>query len=124
MCLKAAAKANEATKRALIAGLRTLNPLLVKPLPLPLPPLSNLGSLFQCANTSNRRFFLAKLDISTMYQACKPPDDYKHLIQLRVNGVSYYIPSLPFGLSFIPIIAIETVARHLVLRHPRQVILI
>ena len=41
-----------------------------------------------------------------------------------MNGASYYIPSLPFAWSFSPIIAIETLARHLVLRHPRQVILI
>ena len=65
-----------------------------------------------------------KLDISNMYWAYKVPDEFRNSIRLRVNRTSYYVPSLPFGWAFSPIIATETLARYLFLQHPRQVILI
>ena len=38
--------------------------------------------------------------------------------------MSYFVPSLPFGWAFSPIVAIGTLARYLSLKHPDQVILI
>ena len=70
------------------------------------------------------KLFFTKLDISNMYCACKVPAEFRNSIRFKVNGVSYYVPSLPFGWAFSPIIAIETPARYLSLQHPGQVILI
>ena len=66
-CLKAFTMAKNAKKGAPIADLRALNSLLVKPLPFPLPSLSNLGSLFRICKQLGHFLFFAKLDILNMY---------------------------------------------------------
>ena len=121
---RAFAKSKSATKGALIADLRALNSALVKPVPFKLPSLSQLGHLFSVCKTVKLKLFFTKLHISNMYWACKVPAEFRNSIRFRVNGVSYYVPSLPFGWAFSPIIAIETLARYLSLQHPGQVTLI
>ena len=122
--LKAFAKPKNATAGALIADLRALNSLLPKPLPFALPSLSSLGDLFGVCKHLHQPIYFAKIDISNMYWACKLPESLRKSIQFRVNRKSYFIPSLPFGWSFSPIIAIETISRNLLLTFPGEVILI
>ena len=59
-----------------------------------------------------------------MYWAYKLPPDWSNKIRFRVWGVSFFVRCLPFGWSYSPIIAIENLARFLVLAHPWQVIFI
>ena len=121
---RAFAKSKSATKGALIADLRALNSALVKPVPFKLPSLSQLGHLFSVCKAIKLKLFFTKLDISNMYRACKVLAEFRNSIRFRVNGTSYFVPSLPLGWAFSPIIAIEIVARYLSLQHPGQVILI
>ena len=65
-CLKAFAKAKNAEKGALIANLPVLNSPLVKPLPFPLPSLSNLGPCSAYASTWAFLYFSQSL----IYQKC------------------------------------------------------
>ena len=70
------------------------------------------------------KLFFTKLDISNMYWACNLPLEWSGRITFQVNGVSYVVNSLPFGWAHSPIIAIENMARFLILTHLGQVILI
>ena len=103
---RAFANHKNASKGALIADLRALNFALIKPMPFKLPSLSRLGHLFSVCKTANLKLFFTKLDISNMHWASKP-QDFCRSIRFRVNGQSYFVPSLPFGWAFSPIIAIE-----------------
>ena len=55
-----------------------------------------------------------------MYWACKVLAEFRNSIRFRVNGISYYVPSLLFRWSFSPIIAIETLAHYLSLQPPNR----
>ena len=110
--LKAFAKPKNASKGALIADLRAFNSLLPKPLPFALPSLSDPGDLFGVCKHLHQPIYFAKIDISNMYWMCKLPNFLRKSIHFRVNGKSYFIPSLPLGWSFSPIIAIETLSRN------------
>ena len=118
------AKSRNATKGALLGDLPELTSLLPKPLPFKLPSLRQLDSLFSLCKSLKLKLFFTKLDRSNMYGACKPPPEWSGRITFRVNGVSYVVHSLPFWWAHSPIIAIENLARFLILTHPGQVILI
>ena len=117
-------KQKNTTKGALIADLRQLNSLLPKPLPFRLPCLVQLDSLLSACRHLKLKLFFTMLDISNMYWACKLPPEWSDNIRFRVRGVSFFVPCLPFGWSYNLVMAIENLARFLMLAHPGQVIII
>ena len=70
------------------------------------------------------RAYFTKLDVSSMFWSVLLPPEHTTSFRFRVRGVTYAIPSLPFGWSASPSMAVEVLAAYLTLHFPGEVILI
>ena len=68
--------------------------------------------------------FFCKLDISNHFWTCKLPPSAAHQIRIGVNGITYSLPSLPFGWKCSPAITQCLLGSYLAVFHHSKVITI
>ena len=123
--MRAFPKPKSQEKGALIADLRLLNALMGKPpRPFELPSMAQLAALLELLKAHNVKAFFTKLDVSNMFWSVLLPPEHSTSFRFRVQGVTYAIPSLPFGWTASPSMAVEVLAAYLTLHFPGEVILI
>ena len=89
-----------------------------------LPGMAQLTALLELLKARNVKAYFTKLDISNMFRSVLLPREHSTTFHFRVCGVTYAIPSLPFGWTASPSMAVEVLAAYLTLHFPREVILI
>ena len=123
--LRAFPKPKSAEKGALIAELRLLNSLMGSPpVPFELPSLEQLAGLMEICKARGVTTGYTKLDISNMFWSVRLPPEYVDSFRFRVRGTTYAIPSLPFGWTHSPAIAVAVLAQYLAVTFPGEVIII
>ena len=65
-----------------------------------------------------------KLDISNMFWSVRLLPEYADSFRFRVRGTTYAIPSLPFGWTHSPAIAVAVLAQYLAVTFPGEIIII
>ena len=123
--LRAFPKPKSQEKGALIADLRLLNAMMgPQPQPVELPSMAQLAALLELLRAHNIRPHFTKLDVPNMFWSVLLPQECSTSFRFRVQGVTYAIPSLPFGWTASPRMAVEVLAAYLTLHFPGEVILI
>ena len=123
--LRAFPKLKSQEKGALIADLRLLNAITgPTPRPFELPSMAQLAALLEPLRAQNIQAHFTKLDESNMFSSVLLPPEYSTSFRFRVRGVTYTIPSLPFGWTASPGMAVEVLAAYLTLHFPCEVILV
>ena len=123
--LRAFPKPKSAEKGALIADLRLLNSLMGSPpVPFELPSLEQLAGLLEICKARGISTCYTKLDISNMFWFVQLPPQYANSFRFRVRGITYAIPSLPFGWTHSPTIAVAVLAQYLAVTFPGDIIII
>ena len=123
--LRAFRKPKSAAKGALLADLRLLNSLMGSPpVPFELPSLEQLAGLMEICKARGVATCYTKLDISNMFWSVRLPHEYADSFRFRVRGTTYAIPSLPFGWTHSPAIAVAVLAQYLAVTFPGEVIII
>ena len=119
--LPAFPKPKSQEKGAPIADLHLLNVMMgPPPQPFELPNMAELAALLELLWAQNIQAHSTKLDVSNKFWSRLLPPEYSTGFRFRVKGVTYAIPSLPFG----PGMAVEVWAAYLTLHFPGEVILI
>ena len=112
-------------KGAIIADLRLLNAMMgPPPPPFELPSMAQLAALLELMRAQHIRAHFTMLDVSNMFWSVRLPPEYSTSFRFRIQGITYAIPSLPFGWTASPGMAVEVLAAYLTLQFPGEVILI
>ena len=111
--MRAFPKPKSQEKGALIANLRLLNALMGElPQPFQLPSMAQLAALLELPKARDIRAYFTKLDVSNMFWSVLLPPEHTTSFRFRVRGVTYAIPSLPFGWTASPRQRGKTPAQH------------
>ena len=123
--MRAFPKPKSQEKGAPIAHLRLLNALMGEPpRPFELPSMAQLAALLELLKACNVKAFFTKLEVSNIFWSVLLPPEHSTSFRFQVRGVTYAIPSLPFGWTASPSMAVEVLVAYLVLHFPGEVILI